>query len=514
VASVVVAATLLMACSDQRPQLTLRRPPSSDAPSSTEAAALAPASTVPPTTAATTTTVAGAPVPAVAWQACGEGLECGALTVLLDPADASKGTVDLFVERRKALQPDQRIGSLLVNPGGPGVAGTQLVEQAGFYFSQALRDRFDIVSWDPRGTGRSIPVDCADDLDPFLIGADPTPDSPEDQQQAAALAAAFAAGCQARSGATLPYLSTQATARDMDALRQALGEDEVSYFGFSYGSELGATWATMFPSTVRAAVLDGALDPNAGWEAEKTQQAVGLERAFLTVMQSCAADAGCPFHNDGDPVGAYERLSASLDASPITGDPKRPPANQSVLFYATLVALRDTTGWDDLYRALADAQHGDVTRLFAMYDAYVRRAADGTFSNAIEAFVAIDCLDEPGPSDPAERAAIDARIRQAAPHMGIGFVTGSPCPVWPVPPDAPLPLTAAGAGPILVVGTTGDAITPIESSRGLADSLEQGVLLTVDGFRHTGYRLNRCSGEVVDRYLLDLVVPKAGTVCS
>ena len=300
----------------------------------------------------------------------------------------------------------------------------------------------------------------------------------------------------------------------MDALRQALGEPKVSYFGFSYGSELGATWATMFPDTVRAAVLDGAANPNVGWEAEKTEQAVGLERAFLTVMQSCAADPGCPFYNGGDPVSAYEALSASLDATPVTGDPTRPPANQSVLFYATLVALRDSNGWDELYRALAAAQKGDVSGLFALYDAYVRRAADGTFSNAVEAFVAIDCLDDPGPTDPAELAAIDARIRQAAPHMGIGLASQPACVGWPVRQGPPLHLTAAGAGPVLVVGTTGDAITPIESSQGLADSLDQGVLLTVDGFRHTGYRLNRCSGEVVDRYLLDLVVPAAGTVCS
>jgi hypothetical protein len=265
---------------------------------------------------------------------------------------------------------------------------------------------------------------------------------------------------------------------------------------------------------VRAAVLDGAANPNAGWEADQTAEAVGLERAFLTVMQSCAADPQCPFSNGGDPVRAYEELSASLDASRVTANPKRPPANQSVLFYATLVALRDRNGWDNLFRALADAQTGDLSRLFAMYDAYVRRSLDGTFSNAIEAFIAIDCLDDPGPTDPAAVAAAYAGIQQAAPHMAIGFGPQLVCADWPVRLGTPLRLTAAGAGPILVVGTTGDAITPIESARGLAASLERGVLLTVDGFRHTGYRLNRCSGEVVDRYLVDLTVPATGTVCA
>ena len=375
VACVVVAAAVLVACSDTRPELTLRRPPVSGVPSTTITlpSSTATPTTPAPTTPAPTTTVVGAPIPAVTWQACGEGLECGTMKVLLDPADGSKGTIDLYVERRKALEADQRIGTLLVNPGGPGVAGTQLVEQASFYFSQPLRDRFDIVSWDPRGTGRSIPVDCVDDLDPFLIGADPTPDSPEDEQQAAALTAAFVTGCQTRSGPLLPYLSTQATARDMDTLRQALGEPKVSYFGFSYGSELGAMWATMFPATVRAAVLDGAANPNVGWEGEKTEQAAGLERAFLAVMQSCAADPGCPFYNGGDPVAAYEALSASLDAAPVTGDPS-PPAGQPerpVLRDAGRAAGTATVG-TTCTAALAAAQKGDVSGLFSLYDAYVR----------------------------------------------------------------------------------------------------------------------------------------------
>ena len=270
----------------------------------------------------------------------------------------------------------------------------------------------------------------------------------------------------------------------------------------------------MFPGTVRATVLDGAANPDAGWEADQTAQAVGLERAFIAAMQSCAADPGCPFYNGGDPVTAYEALSASLDAAPVAADPKRPPANQSLLFYATASTLRDNTHWDDLYRALADAQAGDVRRLFALYDAYVRRAPDGTFSNAIEAFVSIGCLDDPGPTDPAEFPALDARIRAAAPHMGIGFGYHYACADWPARLASPLRLTAAGAGPVLVVGTTGDAITPIESSRGLAAALEQGVLLTVDGFRHTGYGLNLCSQQTVDAYLIDLTVPAEGTVCS
>ncbi|HEY8093859.1 MAG TPA: alpha/beta hydrolase [Acidimicrobiales bacterium] len=474
-----------------------------------------PATDAPTTTvAATTTTVPGTPLPSVAWASCGEGLECGTLTVLLDHADPSKGTIDLYVERRPARKPDQRIGSLLVNPGGPGVAGTVLAEQASFYFSDALRDRFDIVAWDPRGTGRSIPVDCVDDLDPSLIGQDPTPDSPEEVQQLADTDAAFVAACATRSGALLPYISTQATARDMDSLRQALGEAKVSYFGLSYGSELGATWATMFPDTVRAAVLDGAANPDAGWEADQTAQAVGLERGLIAALQSCAADPGCPFYNGGDPLTAFETLSASLDAAPVTADPTRPPANQSLLMYATGSTLYDSAHWDDLYRALADAQAGDVRRLFALYDAYVRRAPDGSFSNTIDAFSSIGCLDDPGPADPAEFPAIDARIRAAAPHMGIGFGYPYVCAGWPAGLASPVRLTAAGAGPVLVVGTTGDAITPIESSRGLAAALEQGVLLTVEGFRHTGYGLNKCSQQTVDAYLIDQTVPAEGTVCS
>jgi pimeloyl-ACP methyl ester carboxylesterase len=509
----VVGLAAISCAGPDRPELSMRPPVSEPEPTSTVAApstTALPTTTVPPTT----TTLPSAPEPTIAWEGCGEGLECGTLTVPLDYDDPTKGTVDLFVQRRPARDEDNRIGTLFVNPGGPGVAGTVLVEQASFYFSDELLERFDIVGWDPRGTGRSSPVDCVDDLDPFLVSTDPTPDSPEEVQQLAAVDAVLLAGCSARSGSLLPYVSTQATARDIDSLRRALGEDQVSYFGFSYGSALGATWATLFPQTVRAAVLDGTVNLNAGWEADETAQAAGLERGLLTALQSCAADPGCPFYSDGDPAGAYEALAAALDASPLPGPPGRPPANPRVLFYATVAALNDTSNWNDLYRALADARDGNADRLYVLYDGYVRRAADGTFSNVIEAYLAIGCLDLPAP-DPAEFPAIDARIRRAAPHMGVGFAYPYACSQWPARLSTPpLRLTAAGVGPVLVVGTTGDAITPIESSRALADDLEDGILLTVDGFRHTGYGVNRCSIDVVDRYLVDLTVPAEGTVCA
>jgi pimeloyl-ACP methyl ester carboxylesterase len=520
---VLIGAALVLvgaACSGSAPPVAVERDPSTTATStaadsaadSIAASTTEPASTTAPTTAPTTT-IAGAPEPKIDWKPCGTELECGSLTVLLDHTDPSKGTIDLAVERRPARQRDARIGSLLVNPGGPGFPGTVAAEQASFYFSKQLLDRFDIVGWDPRGTGRSAPINCTDNLDPFLIGVDVTPDTPAEVQQVANVEAVFDTGCAARSGAVLPYVSTQDSARDMDSLRRALGEDTISYFGYSYGSELGATWVTMFPSTVRAAVLDGAVDPNAPWADDQLRQAVGAERGFTTLMEACAADPRCPFNNDGDPVGAYEALAAALEQRPLVVTRDRPPVNETVLMYAVLSVLPDDSLSQDLYRALADAQHGDGRGLLALYDGYVQRRADGTFSNVIEGYVAIGCLDYDGPTDQAAFSAIRKSINRAAPHLGVAYGYKAACTRWPAKASPPLELTAAGAGPILLVGTTGDAVTPIESTKALAESFEQGVLLTVEGFHHTGYGVNQCSSDVVDAYLIDGTLPGAGTVC-
>jgi len=211
---------------------------------------------------------------------------------------------------------------------------------------------------------------------------------------------------------------------------------------------------------------------------------------------------------------AFAALSAALDAKPIVVDPARPPVNQSVLFYAVASSLRDSSLWDELYRALDDAQHGDGRRLLDLYDTYAERSRDGSYTNTLESFVAISCLDDNGPTDPAAYPAIDARLQQAAPHMDFGAGYNYLCGGWPVRSTPRPKATGAGAGPILVVGTTGDPITPLVSSRDLASDLEDGVLLTVAGERHTGYRINSCSRRTVDDYLVDLKVPDAGTVCD
>ncbi len=484
---------------------------------STTTTVVAPTSTtrVGTTTTAATTTTTPAPSTTLApqvlhWRSCGSRLQCGTLVVPLDYADPSRGGISLFVERRRASRPSRRIGSLLVNPGGPGVAGTQLVEQARDAFSPILLQRFDIVSWDPRGTGRSDPVRCPERLDPYLT-LDPTPDSPPEKQALITAGHDFAGQCAAASGSILPSVSTQATARDMEELRKALGENTISYFGFSYGSELGATYATLFPHSVRAMVLDGAADPNEGAEAEARAQAAGLERGLDNLLASCAASVDCPFHNGGDPEGALDRLLVQLDRAPLHVGTR--VVNQAIAYTAIVSSLYTSDDWSLLTEALAAAQRGDGHLLLQMFDEYYGRSPNGTYSSLFGANTAIDCLDDPGPKDIGYPDRLAAELEKAAPRLGEYLAYDYYCTFWPV--EAPkLRLTGAGAGPIVVVGTTGDPITPIESSRHLASDLERGVLVTVVADQHTGYQANTCITNTVDQYLLAHTVPPPGLVCQ
>jgi len=451
------------------------------------------------------------------WKSCSgdslDPLQCARLSVPFDYNNPSKGSFSLKLVKRPANIRTQRVGSMLVNPGGPGFGGTDLPENAESYFSTTLIDTFDIIGWDPRGTGESTPaVDCVDNYDTYFTN-DPTPETEAEHQDLIDISKAFNAECQKKSGEILPYISTNATARDMDMIRAALGEEKITYFGFSYGSELGATWATMFPSTVRAAVLDGATDPTSNYMQGGLDQAKGFETEFTKFLAQCSANKKCPFYNNGDAEGAFDKLIKDLDERPLQMSKTRALVNQAIAYTAVSQAMYSSTMWPELEVALRDAQQGDGAGLMALFDSYYRRTPDGKYGNELEAFNAIMCLDDPGPKTVEETDSYIPKFLEVAPRLGISFTGGYTCVFWPAKKDQRIEITGKGAGPIMVVGTTGDAATPLASSQKMASTLEDGRLIVVSEDRHTGYGANDCVVSAVDKYLITTKVSFAEKAC-
>jgi pimeloyl-ACP methyl ester carboxylesterase len=454
----------------------------------------------------------------IEWKPCDGStsteVECGNIEVPFDYADPEQGSFVLFVKRHNAASPADRIGSMMVNPGGPGFGGSSLADDAQYYFSQDLIDRFDIIAWDPRGTGESTPaVDCVDTFDEYF-GLDSPPETPEEKQALIDASQAFNDKCAENSGTILPYISTMASAQDINSLRLALGEEKVSFFGFSYGSELGTTWATMFPETVRAIVVDGAVDPNASSVQEGMNQAKGFEGQLATFLKQCSEKTTCAFHNGGKAEAAFDQLVLDIDVTPLEVSKDRTPVTQGVLFTAVAQAMYSDYYWPQLSEALSAAQGGDGKGILQLYDDYYQRKEDGTYGNELEAFLAISCLDDPGATSTDE---VDSHIEDfiaAAPRLGGNFAYGYSCALWPVKQADKVNITGKGAGPIVVVGTTGDPATPLDSTRKMALGLEQGILIVVEANQHTGYGANNCVVKAVDDYLIKLIVPANETTCK
>jgi pimeloyl-ACP methyl ester carboxylesterase len=454
----------------------------------------------------------------IVWTACDGStnteVECGNIEVPFDYANPDQGSFVLYVKKHNAASPADRIGSMMVNPGGPGFGGSSLADDAEYYFSQDLIDRFDIIAWDPRGTGESTPaVNCVDTFDEYF-GLDSPPETPEEKQALIDASQAFNDKCAENSGTILPFISTKASAQDINSLRLALGEEKVSFFGFSYGSELGTTWATMFPETVRAIVVDGAVDPTASSIQEGMSQAKGFEGQLATFLKQCSERTTCEFHNNGDAEAAFDKLVLDIDAKPLEVSKDRTPVTQGVLFTAVAQAMYSDYYWPQLSEALSAAQSGDGKGILQLYDDYYQRKDDGTYGNELEAFLAISCLDDPGATSTEE---VDSHIEDfiaAAPRLGGNFAHGYSCALWPVKQAAKVNITGKGAGPIVVVGTTGDAATPLSSTRKMAQGLEQGILIVVDANQHTGYGANSCVVKAVDDYLIKLTVPANETTCK
>ncbi|MFC7404441.1 alpha/beta hydrolase [Georgenia alba] len=453
------------------------------------------------------------------WSSCGE-LDCARLTVPLDYDAPDAESIELAVTRRPSDDGDA-IGNLVLNPGGPGTSATRFVGTVGDRWTGELLSAYDVVGLDPRGVGRSAAVECVSDAQLDQVrAADHDMSSQEGVAAFRADARTIAEGCAEGTGELLGHVDTVSAARDMDVLRAVLGEESLDYVGFSYGTELGARYAELFPARVGRFVLDGGLDPTLTDEERTRDQAMAFERALRSYVEDCLAWTECPL--TGDPEQALQQIGTVLElasANPLpTDDPDGRELTASLAFSGILMPLYTPRSWPALSGALTQAIHdGDGSGLLALADSMAGRGPDGTYAdNSTEANWAVECLEHPADGDLAQWRQEAAQLAEAAPLLGPSFAFGDTlCEPWPVAAEASnAPVRADGAAPIVVVGTTGDPATPYEWSESLAEQLASGVLVTYEGEGHTAYgRSNACVTDALDAYLVDGVVPVDGLTC-
>jgi pimeloyl-ACP methyl ester carboxylesterase len=451
--------------------------------------------------------------------ATGMSYDCSSVSVPRDwNSPQNSGTYRVAMIRVRSKTQHNRIGSLLINPGGPGGSGIDTAVYLSF--GQAfgglpaeITDKFDIIGFDPRGVGRSDPIKCisAGDQD-ASFAAVPDPVTQADFDRYVALNKKIATGCGAKYGDQLPYFSTEQAAKDMDALRTAVGDAKMSYLGFSYGTLLGATYAELFPTKIRAMVLDGAVDPKQSYVESSETQAKGFERAFNDFSAWCkATPAKCPIAPDARK--AVTDAMAKADASPVKGSDGR-DATSGWIFVAVISSLYSESGWTTLAGAIDGLRRGTAKGVFDLADQYAERKSDGSYSNLFDANLAVNCADTTGAPTVAQVRRLQGEWRKKYPLFGAALAVGMlPCTFWPGKRD-PYPAEAAvGAPPIVVVGTTGDPATPYENTADLATMLGVGHVLTWEGEGHTAYPNTTCIVSAVDGYLLNLKLPSEGQHC-
>jgi pimeloyl-ACP methyl ester carboxylesterase len=452
----------------------------------------------------------------VAWADCGGGFQCGKVTVPVDWGRPDGATLQLAVLRKPATA--TRLGSLFINPGGPGVGGASWLREAAASFGGALRSSYDLVGWDPRGTGGSSPVQCLDDkqLDQYYA-MDATPDDPAEVQQFVASQREFAQACEAHTGPILAHVDTLSTVRDMDVLRAAVGDRVLTYYGASYGTYLGAWYAQEFPWRVGRVVLDGAVDPSLTFDEYSEGQARGFTRAVRAYLQDCLSQSGCPLRGTvDDAMAQLKALLARADRAPLPTSSGR-LLTQSLLATGLAQGMYQQPWWPTVTRGITQALRGDGSTLLALSDRYTERDARGHYGEDMSAYSPIYCLDH------AVTGSVDAILSRSRalgtqyPPLGDFIGSGAvQCLEWPLKAVTPAQrLGAPGAAPILVVGTTDDPATPYEWAKSLASQLSSGRLLTRTGQGHAAYRQgNSCIDQAIDRYLVQGTLPPVGTVCG
>lgn len=450
------------------------------------------------------------------WEECGNGFDCADIEVPLSYDEPDGEAITIAVKRRAAG--DEAVGSLLVNPGGPGGSGVQLVEAVQLMFSPDLLDGYDVVGFDPRGVGASTPVDCVSDEELDRMRSEDFDTDDDGLDEFVAAAEELAAACAENTGDLLTHVDTASAARDLDVLRHVLGEPRLDLLGYSYGTYLGAVYAETFPENVGRMVLDGGLAPSLSSDDLVRGQAAGFERAIRVYAEDCLAGPDCPLTGDVDTaVGQIQDLLELASHTPLpTGTDRELTA--PLMFSGMIMPLYDDAYWMLLTSALDAAMHQqDGSQLLLLADLSAEREPDGSYlTNSTEANIAINCADYPVEGDMEQWSEQAEELEEISPTFGTALAFSDvTCAAWPYESTTErAPVSAAGADPIVVIGTTGDPATPYEWSEQLAEQLESGVLVTYKGEGHTAYgRAGECITEAVDAFLLEGTVPEDGLVC-
>lgn len=446
--------------------------------------------------------------------------QCSSLQVPLDYSNPGGSKITLAMIRLPSTGTKaQRVGSLLINPGGPGGStidsfDNPLTQE----LSTTLRQHFDVVGWDPRGVGHSTPaIACTQGAQADRLNAD-SPDitTAAGQAQLQADTQEEIKACVANSGAALlQHIGTTDAARDMDAIRIAVGDRKLSYLGYSYGTLLGATYASEFPANVRALVLDGAVDPSLDNVTGNEVQAAGFESSLKAFLADCQSRGSkCSWHPRGDLLTAFRSLMTSIAATSLPTQEKGRVLTSTLALNGVAASLYSRDSWMYLEEGLSSAASGDGTVLLELSDDLTDRSASGHYSNLDASLVAVDCKDDYQPSGLGPVMASYKRMLVSAPDFATFALSELECGEWPFKPTSQPKLVVNGAPPILVVGGTGDPATPLSEARGLSAALPGSRLLVRDGEGHTSYGSSSCVRAAADAYLLDpSVLPPVGKVC-
>ncbi|MER6448752.1 alpha/beta hydrolase [Streptomyces venezuelae] len=464
------------------------------------------------------------PVPVLSWGPCdgaADGFECATARVPLDYRRPTGPTLALAVTRRAAADPARRTGVLVLHPGGPGNSGVDFARSSYEALPDSLRDAFDVVGYDMRGVARSGRVECWDDREyaAAVDGARGVP-GPGALREAVRQGAAFASACQERSGGLVPFIGTGSNAGDIDLLRQALGEETLSFYGRSFGSYVGTVYAARFPQRVRAMVLDGAYDPRRYAEvpyAYDAPQFTALDAAVGRFLDWCGREAAACGFGEGRPRQAFEQLKRDLDADPVITASGRPATGYTLAYRLMFNINAGKEIWPYLGQALRSAQARQASFLLSP-------PSPASF-DFLTANLAVECADRVYPGSRPLLGALVGAEAASAPLLGPPIGLGPPtydhnhapaCVQWPAerPSRFEGSYRAAGSAPILVLGTTGDPDTPYQDAVALAATLDRGRLLTFDAEGHTAYHRSACVSALVDRYLSTLTLPARGTVCT